>query len=238
MSTQVLERNVTQTPRRRHRPHGSATFDDIQHIDASEPLDILTAELDIDAELRMLTEPSVERIEDRDELGRRIMESAVSPRRESFAVKCRSVAHATDFANPMRSTLLTLSSAFGGISATISPSLNLHTWPAMEMLVTSLEKSGAGELWQPIGERSIGIGAARHIFASADNPIRDESTSAFPTLLVEVVGAHLIDPEWFDHVVAPRCKDEALTFVYYGQIGFHGSLFEREWHESQFQGRI
>ena len=236
MSTQVLERNLTQTPRRRHSPQRFTTFDDIHQTDTS--LGILTADLDIDAELRMLTEASVEFIEDRDELGRRIMESAVSPQRESFAVKCRSVSHATDFANPLRSTLLTLSSAFGGISATILPSLNLHTWPAMDMLVTSLEKSGAGELWQPIGERSIGIGAARHIFVSVDNPVRDESTSVHPSLLVEVVGAHLIDPEWFDNVVAPRCINEALTFVYYGQMGFQGSLFEREWHESQFQATI
>ena len=79
----------------------------------------------------MLTDESVEFIEDRDVLGQRIMQSAVSQEFGSFAVKCRSVTHATDFSTPMRGMLLTLSSAFGGMSATISPSLNLHTWPAM-----------------------------------------------------------------------------------------------------------
>ena len=95
------------------------------------------------------------------------------------------------------------------------------------MLVSALEKAGAGELWQPVGERSIAIGAARHVFVSVDNPIRDDSTRVFPNMLIEVVGAHMIDPDWFDRTVAPRCQDESLTFVFYGQAGFPGSLFER-----------
>ena len=235
MTTQILERNPLQTPRRRHKPHGPGIA---LHRDDAAPLERLPVDFDIDVELRMLTDESVEFIEDRDVLGQRIMQSAVSQEFGSFAVKCRSVTHATDFSTPMRGMLLTLSSAFGGMSATISPSLNLHTWPAMDMLVAALENSGAGELWQPIGERSVGIGAARHVFVSVDNPIRDDATNVFPSLLVEIVGAHLIDPEWFDRVVAPRCRDEALTFVYYGQSGFTGSLFERAWQDCHVRGSV
>ena len=129
---------------------------------------------------RSSSDAKSELIVDRDELGRRIMQSAVSDERDSYAVKCRSVSHATDFATPMRSMLLAMTSGFGGISATVSPSLNLNTWPAMDMLVSSLEDAGAGELWQPIGERSIAVGASRHIFVSVDHPIRNDSTRAFP----------------------------------------------------------
>lgn len=235
MTTQILERISHQAPRRRHDPHEPDIV--AQQGDATT-LERLPMDFDIDAELRMLTEGSIEFIEDREILGQRIMQSAASQEFGSFAVKCRSVTHATDFSTPMRSMLLTLSSAFGGMSATISPSLNLHTWPAMDMLVAALAKSGADELWQPIGERSIGVGAARHVFVSVDNPVRDDATNVFPSLLVEIVGAHLIDPEWFDRVVAPRCRDEALTFVYYGQSGFDGSLFERAWQDCQVRGSV
>ncbi len=198
----------------------------------------VTSQIGIGAELSMLTNPDAEFIAHKEELGQRIMQSAMSHERESFAVKSRSVSHATDFATPVRSMLLTLSSGFGGINVTISPSLNLNTWPAMDALVAALDEAGAGELWQPIGERSIAIGAARHLFVSVDNPIRDDATVVFPNILVEVVGAHLIEPSWFDRIVAPRCRDEALTFVFYGQAGFEGSLFDRAWRESQFLGTI
>ena len=228
MTTQILERPVE----RRVRIDASAAR--VETARASG----LRTDFDIDAELDMLTQVKSELIDDRDELGQRIMQSAVSDDGESFAVKCRSVRHATDFATPMRSMLLTLSSAFGGISATVSPSLNLNTWPAMDQLVSALEKAGAGELWQPVGERSIAVGAARHVFVSVDNPIRDDSTRVFPNLLIEVVGAHLIDPGWFDRTVAPRCQDEALTFAFYGQAGFSGSLFDRAWEESQVRGQV
>ncbi len=235
MTTQILERNLLTAPLRPHDPNEPDIT--APRADAAT-LERLPVDFDIDAELRLLTEGSIEIIEDREILGQRIMQSAASQGFGSFAVKCRSVTHATDFSTPMRSMLLTLSSAFGGMSATISPSLNLHTWPAMDMLVAALAKSGAEELWQPIGERSISVGAARHIFVSVDNPVRDDATNVFPSLLVEIVGAHLIDPEWFDRVVAPRCRDEALTFVYYGQTGFEGSLFERAWQDCQVRGII
>ena len=233
MTTQTLERETLgASPRRRHE------FTSIEEVTrrGADPVGIMSSDFDLEAELGLLNEVSVETVEDRDELGQRIMQSAMSKEGGSFAVKSRSASQATDFATPMRSALLTLTSGFGGISATISPSLNLHTWPAMDMLVASLEHSGAGELWQPIGERSIGIGSSRHVFVSVDNPIRDDATNVYPSTLVEIVGAHLIDPDWFDRVVAPRCGDEGLTFVYYGQVGFADSLFERVWHESEIRG--
>ena len=228
MTTQILERPVA----RRVRSNASTA-----RVGAARASGLDT-DFNIDAELDMLTRAKAELISDRDELGQRIMQSAVSDNRETFAVKCRSVSLATDFATPMRSMLLTLTSAFGGISATVSPSLNLNTWPAMDQLVSALEDAGAGELWQPIGERSIAVGSARHVFVSVDNPIRDDSTRVFPNLLIEVVGAHLIDPEWFARTVGPRCQDEALTFVFYGQAGFAGSLFDRAWEDSQSRGQI
>ncbi len=228
MTTQILERPV-ERQERRYTPRKS--------VEAAREVG-LPNEFDIESELGLLARDNSELISDREELGQRIMQSAVSDDGDSFAVKCRSVRQTTDFATPMRSMLLTLSSAFGGISATVSPSLNLNTWPAMDMLVSALEKAGAGELWQPIGERSIAVGAARHVFVSVDNPIRDDSTRVFPNLLFEVAGAHMIDPEWFDRTVAPRCRDKSLTFVYYGQSGFAGSLFERVWEDSQFRGQV
>ncbi len=228
MTTQILERPVER------RVRSDASTARVETARASG----LPIDLDVDTELNMLTRAKPEFIGDRDELGQRIMQSAVSDDEESFAVKCRAVSLATDFATQMRSMLLTLSSAFGGISVTVSPSLNLNTWPAMDQLVSALEKAGAGELWQPVGERSIAVGAARHVFVSMDNPIRDDSTRVFPNMLIEVVGAHMIDPDWFDRTVAPRCQDESLTFVFYGQAGFPGSLFERAWEESRVRGQV
>ncbi len=238
MTTQTLERNI-------HRPqptgrgvHTANRYRRDPSASAVAQLDESPVELDFEAELQTLATKPIEFISDRDELGQRIMTSAMASERETFAVKCRSVSHATDFATQMRSTLLALNSGFGGISVTVSPSLNLNTWPAMDAMVAALKESGAGELWQPIGERSIALGAARHVFVSVDHPIRNDATRVFPNVLVEVVGAHLIDPEWFDTVVAPRCGDESLTFVFYGQQGFSGSLFERAWQESRIQGRV
>ena len=228
MTTQILERPV----KRQVRDRAPNVRIETERVGG------LRMDFDIDSEFRKLSGAKSELIVDRDELGRRIMQSAVSDERDSYAVKCRSVSHATDFATPMRSMLLAMTSGFGGISATVSPSLNLNTWPAMDMLVSSLEDAGAGELWQPIGERSIAVGASRHIFVSVDHPIRNDSTRAFPNVLVEVVGAHLIDPDWFDRTVAPRCQDESLTFVFYGQTGFAGSLFERAWDASEFRGQV
>ena len=175
---------------------------------------------------------------DFDELGRRILQSALSSEGGSFVVRCRSTRRATEFATPMRSLLLALNSGFGGISATVSPALLLHTYPAMDALVNELEGSGAGELWQPIGERSLAIGDAKHIFVSVDTPVIDSAHNSIPTVLVEVVGAHMISAEWFENVVTTRCKDSSTTFVFYGQHGFAGSIFEQMWRNAEVNGVI
>ncbi len=177
-------------------------------------------------------------LSNRDELGRLVLESALGDERASFALECRSTSIATSFATPMRSLLLTLTSGFGGTSVTVSPSLLLHTYPAMQALVSEVEDSGAAGLWQPIGERSLSIGKARHVFVSADHPVRDDAHRFTPNVMVEVVGAHLIPSEWFEKVVVPRCSHAQLTLVFYGQRGAKGSIFERAWEECRTYGSI
>ncbi len=238
MTTQILERQPHRTPSTPAWRDSENGAEPTATPRVESGISVLPEKFDVEAELPTLAVAPARFIVDKHELGRQIMQSATSQNRESFAVKCRAVRDANDFATPMRSMLLTLTSGFGGISATVSPSLNLHTWPAMDALIKALEDAGAGELWQPIGERSIVVVASRHIFVSADNPIRNDATNVYPNVIVEVVGAHLIEPEWFDRVVAPRCKDSALTFVFYGLAGISDSLFEREWHQSEYQGIV
>jgi hypothetical protein len=238
MTMQTLERQT-----RRRVPEPEPIDEAVSRQQVASELsavqnDVLPAEFDLEAELGILTSERSEYIAEQDELGRRIMASAVSTEGDVFAVKCRSVSHATRFATPIRSMLLALTSGFGGISATVSPSLNLNTWPAMDMLVAALEQSGAEDVWQPIGERSIGVGASRHVFVSVDHPVHDDAARVFPNVLLEIVGAHLIDAEWFDRVVVPRCREQALTSVFYGQAGHPRSLFERALQESRIQGQV
>ena len=177
-------------------------------------------------------------ITDHDELGRQITTAAMSAQPSSFAVACRSTVLATNFATPLRSLLLALSSGFEGISTTISPNLLLHTYPAMESLVRNLESTGCKDAWQPIGERSIGLGSAKHLFVSYDTPVRDDPRPSKPNLLLEIVGAHLIPTNWFDSIVAPKCDFSRLAVVCYGMVGVKGSLFERAWNQSATRGLL
>ena len=177
-------------------------------------------------------------ITDAAELGRQITASAVGGMGEDFAVGCRSTLVATKFATPLRSMLLALTSGFSGTGATVSPNLLLHTFPAMESLVRHLEADGNLLPWQPVGERSIGVGTARHLFVSYDTPMPADSQDCRPNTVLEVVGAHLIPAEWFDAVVAPKCDLASLTIVCYGMAGVQGSLFERAWRESSYRGLL
>ena len=177
-------------------------------------------------------------IADSDELGRQITTSAISGMPHSFAVGCRSASQATRFATPMRSLLLTLGSGFEGISATVAPNLLLHTYPAMEALVRSLESTGSYAPWQPVGERSIGLGSAKHLFVSQDTPMPEDAQNCMPNTLLEVVGAHLIPARWFDQAVAPKCDLNKLTIVCYGMVGVKDSLFERSWGDCQTRGLL
>lgn len=170
-------------------------------------------------------------ITDRGDLGRRITTAAISGQPATFAVACRSTTVATGFATPLRSLLLALTSGFGGVSTTVSPNLLIHTYPAMESLVRHLESTGYDAPWQPVGERSVGIGSAKHLFVSYDTPVRTERRSSKPNVLLEVVGAHLIPASWFDRVVAPKCDFDRLAVACYGMVGVKGSLFERAWND-------
>lgn len=177
-------------------------------------------------------------ITDRDELGRRITTAAMSGQPANFAVACRSTMVATSFATPFRSLLLALSSGFQGISITVSPNLLLHTYPAMESLVRHLESTGCQVPWQPVGERSVGLGSAKHMFVSYDTPVREHPRPSRPNLLLEIVGAHLIPAGWFDAIVAPKCDFNRLAVVCYGMVGVKGSLFERAWNDNGTRGLL
>ena len=187
---------------------------------------------------QMRTERTQAVITDHDELGRQITTAAMSRQPANFAVACRSTALATSFATPLRSLLLALSSGFEGISATISPNLLLHTYPAMESLVRHLESTGCQAPWQPVGERSVGLGSAKHLFVSYDTPVREPSRPSRPNLLLEIVGAHLIPAHWFDAIVAPKCDFNQLAIVCYGMVGVKGSLFERAWNDNGTRGLL
>ena len=213
-------------PRNRGRPNVAAV--------AQRPFPIPQTQPGLVGEIG--SEP--EMITDSDELGRQITTSAISGSPHSFAVGCRSTMQATSFATPMRSLLLTLGSGFEGISATVSPNLLLHTYPAMEAFVRSLECTGAYAPWQPVGERSIGLGSAKHLFVSQDTPMPDDAQTCVPNTLLEVVGAHLIPARWFDKAVATKCDLNELTIVCYGMIGVKDSLFERAWRDCETRGLL
>lgn len=182
--------------------------------------------------------PNRDVITDSDELGRQMTTSAIGAEPHSFAVGCRSTARATRFATPMRNMLLTLGCGFESTSATISPSLLIHTFPAMEAMVRSLDESDTYLPWQPDGERSIKLGGAKHLFISYDMPMPDDARGCTPDTLLEIVGAHLIPAQWFDQVVAPKCDMDSLTIAYYGMAGIEGSLFERAWRNSDTRGLL
>lgn len=218
---------VRPMPQRHRVPHDDAGID-------FRPVPVTPAET-VDARERG---PGENLITDAEELGRLITTSAVSAVPSSFAIGCRSALQVTRFATPMRGLMLTLGSAFDSTSATVSPSLLLHTFPAMEAMVGALRESGANLPWHPDGERSIGLGSARHLFISHDMPVPDDARGCQPDTLLEVVGAHLIPASWFDSVVAPKCDMDKLTVVYYGMVGIEGSLFEREWSNCDTRGLL
>lgn len=232
MTLQILERSI---PR---KESDLEVFSDSSLLTTAMPDILVDIGYHPEEEIGVHPDTLVRDVDDRDELGRLILESAVSSEGASFAVKSRSTWAATRFATPLRSILLTLSSGFGGVSATISPALLLHTYPAMDALVAELDASNASGLWQPIGERSLSMGEARHLFVSVDRSVGDGARRFRPNVLVEVVGAHLISEKWFDDVVKPKCSDDRVTFVFYGQHGMEGSVFERAWHDSSVLGVI
>lgn len=137
-----------------------------------------------------------------------------------------------EFSTRLRMFLLFMNRETGSVSATVSPSFQNDTYPAMLALVNGFHRSGASGDWRPDGPRAIRVGKARHLFVSVDMPVADGSPS--PDTMLEVVAAHRIDAAWYDQRVRPRVRavgiaaGVGLTIVMFGVPGFTGSVFERE----------
>lgn len=146
---------------------------------------------------------------------------------------------ALEFSTRLRMLLLFMNRETGSVSATVSPSFQNDTYPAMLALVNGFQRSGAGGDWHPDGPRAIRLGMARHLFVSVDMPVADRSPS--PDTMLEVVAAHRVSASWYDQRVRPRVSavGVGLTVVMFGvpgDLGSHGnhgsvfanSIFKRE----------
>jgi len=144
---------------------------------------------------------------------------------------------AREFSTRLRMLLLFMNRETGSVSATVSPSFQNDTYPAMLALVNGFHRSGAGEDWSPDGPRAIRVGKASHLFISVNMPVAGRSPS--PDTMLEIVGAHMIDAAWYDQRVRPRASYPGLTTVMFGvpkePTGhdangsiFGKSIFERE----------
>ncbi len=135
---------------------------------------------------------------------------------------------AQEFSTRLRMLLLFMNRETGSVSATVSPSFQNDTYPAMLALVNGFHRSGASGDWCPDGPRAIRVGKARHLFVSADMPVADRSP--LPDTMLEIVAAHRIDASWYDQRVHPRvaASGPGLTIVMFGVSGMarnHGSVF-------------
>ena len=136
-----------------------------------------------------------------------------------------------EFSTRLRMLLLFMNRNEGSVSATVSPSFQDDTYPAMLALVKGFQGSGASEDWHPDGPRSIRVGSARHLFVSVDMPVMDRSPS--PDMLIEIVAAHKISSSWYDQRVSPRVASIGMTTVMFGVPNspgseYAGSVFKRE----------
>ena len=136
-----------------------------------------------------------------------------------------------EFSTRLRMLLLFMNRNEGSVSATVSPSFQDDTYPAMLALVKGFQGSGASEDWRPDGPRSIRVGNAKHLFMSVDMPVMYRSPS--PDTLIEIVAAHKISASWYDQRVSPRFASNGMTAVMFGvpnSPGFEyaGSVFKRE----------
>lgn len=133
---------------------------------------------------------------------------------------------AQEFSTRLRMLLLFMNRETGSVSATVSPSFQNDTYPAMLALVNGFHRSGASGDWRPDGPRAIRVGKARHLFVSVDMPVADRSPA--PDTMLEIVAAHRIDASWYDQRVRPRASSPGLTIVMFGVPGMarnHGSVF-------------
>ena len=128
---------------------------------------------------------------------------------------------AREFSTRLRMLILFMNRDRDSVSATVSPSFQDDTYPAMLALVNAFHRSGADDDWLPDGPRTIRVGNARHLFVSVDMPVADRSPS--PDTLLEVVSAHRIDASWYDRLVRPRASAHGLTTVMFGVPDLTGS---------------
>ena len=168
------------------------------------------------------------RTTEQDELGRALLKSVTAREGATFTVDVRDAAAVTDLITGLRSWLLVIGAGTGVASATVSPTFLGETFPAMLALVRELERSGT--TWRPSGPRSVQVGEARHVFVSRDRPVAGRTPN--PDGIIELVGAHRIDRDWFYERVSPRCQAPGLTRVFYGQPGVYGSIYEEVRNES------
>jgi hypothetical protein len=136
-----------------------------------------------------------------------------------------------EFSTRLRMLLLFMNRNEGSVSATVSPSFQDDTYPAMLALVKGFQSSGASEDWHPDGPRSIRVGNARHLFVSVDMPVMDRSPA--PDTLIELVSAHKISSSWYDQRVSPRVASIGITTLMFGipnspGSDYAGSVFKRE----------
>jgi len=136
-----------------------------------------------------------------------------------------------EFSTRLRMLLLFMNRNEGSVSATVSPSFQDDTYPAMLALVKGFQGSGASEDWRPDGPRSIRVGNAKHLFMSVDMPVMYRSPS--PDTLIEIVAAHKISASWYDQRVSPRFASNGMTAVMFGVPNspgseYAGSVFKRE----------
>lgn len=158
-----------------------------------------------------------------------LMKSLLDRDGATYTVDAASPRHVNRVATATRACMLFLGSGTGGVSATVSPAFVRHGYPAMLSLVGELNKAGAGDSWKPDGERSVRLGEAAHIFVSADSPLKSRTDE--PDTLLEVPGAHLIEPHWFESRVVPRSSKPGLVRVLYGLPG-RGGIYDRFRHRN------
>jgi hypothetical protein len=153
-----------------------------------------------------------------------LMKSLLDRDGATYTVDISSAVEVNHLATPIRTFLLLFGAGTGGVSATVSPTLLGHSYPAMLYMVQKLNESGAGDAWKPDGARTVRIGEALHVFVSADSPLKSRTEA--PDTLLEVPGAHLIEPHWFESRVVPRSGAPGLVRVLYGLPG-GGGIYDR-----------
>ena len=153
-----------------------------------------------------------------------LMKSLLDRDGATYTVDTASAAEVNRLSTPLRTFLLFLGAGNGGVSVTVSPSFLHHSYPAILDLVQELNESGMGDGWRPEGERTVRVGEALHMFISADSPLKSRTEA--PDTLLEVPGAHLIEPHWFESRVAPRSGAAGLVRVLYGLPG-RGGIYDR-----------